>query len=99
MFWIGLIMALAMHDAHKLDQVQIIGFDCDALKVAGIDQKYVYGTIHQHQYECGYESVRVLSEAVKGNRATGVPIYPAEYLPVDTVTKATLDAEDGKTAQ
>jgi ribose transport system substrate-binding protein len=89
----------AMQQANKLDQVQIVGFDCDEQTLAGIAAKHVFGTIRQHQYECGYESIRILSEAVKGNRATGVPIFPAVYLPIDIVTKETLDAEALKQAQ
>ena len=81
-----------LQQAGKLDQIRLVGFDCDARTLAGIRENHVFGTIRQHQYECGYESVRILSEAVKGNGGTAVPTYPVVNLSTDIITKQTLDA-------
>lgn len=76
----------ALQLAGKLDKVQVIGFDANEDTLAGIEQGHVYATMLQDPYYIGNETVRILSEAVRGHRRA-VPLFQQYNLACDPVTK------------
>ena len=59
----------AIKQANKLEDVRVAGFDEDDLTLQGIKDGTVIGTVVQNPYEYGYQSVRILSELLKGNQS------------------------------
>lgn len=57
----------AIKQANKMDKVKVAGFDEDDATLQGIKDGTVIGTVVQNPYEYGYQSVKVLSEILKGN--------------------------------
>jgi ribose transport system substrate-binding protein len=61
-------MLQAIKQANKTDKVKVAGFDEDDATLQGIKDGTVIGTVVQNPYEYGYQSVKVLSELLKGNK-------------------------------
>lgn len=57
----------AIKQANKLGKIKVAGFDEDDLTLQGIKDGTVIGTVVQNPYEYGFQSVKVLSEILKGN--------------------------------
>ena len=70
----------------KLDRVKVAGFDEDDVTLQGIKNGTVIGTVVQNPYEYGYQSVRVLSELLKGNKKV-IPASKYIDVPARAVTK------------
>ena len=58
----------ALKQANKLGKIKIVGFDEDDATLQGIKDGNVVGTVVQNPYEYGYQSVKILSEILKGNQ-------------------------------
>jgi ribose transport system substrate-binding protein len=76
----------ALESSNKLDQIQVVGFDANEETLKGIEQGHVRATMLQDPYYIGMESVRILTEAVRGNRRA-VPLFQQYNLSCDPVTK------------
>ncbi len=61
-------MLQALRQANKIDKVKVAGFDENEATLQGIKDGTVIGTVVQNPYEYGYQSVKVLSEILKGNQ-------------------------------
>jgi ribose transport system substrate-binding protein len=79
----------ALKDAGKLGQVQVVGFDTYDETLAGIESGHVAATIMQDPFNIGYESVRVLADAARGERHA-LPLFQQFYLACDAVKKDNL---------
>jgi len=79
----------ALKDAGKLNKVQVVGFDTYDATLAGIDDGTVAATIMQDPFNIGYESVRVLADAARGERHA-LPLFQQFYLACDAVKKDNL---------
>jgi ribose transport system substrate-binding protein len=80
---------VALKDGGKAGKVQVVGFDTYDETLAGIDDGSVAATIVQDPYNIGYESVRVLADAARGERHA-LPLFQQFYLACDTVKKDNL---------
>jgi ribose transport system substrate-binding protein len=76
----------AIKQANKADKVKVAGFDEDDATLQGIKDGTVIGTVVQNPYEYGYQSVRVLSEILKGNKDV-IPKSKYIDVPARAVTK------------
>jgi ribose transport system substrate-binding protein len=76
----------AIKQANKLDKVKVAGFDEDDATLQGVKDGTVIGTVVQNPYEYGYQSVRVLSEILKGNNKV-IPESKYIDVPARAVTK------------
>src|SRR5204862_5349693 len=81
----------ALGDAKKLGQVQVVGFDTNEETLKGIEDGNVAATMMQAAYNIGFDAVRVLGDAARG-QAASLPMFQTQYLPCDTVNKANLEA-------
>lgn len=69
----------ALRQANRLNQIKVAAFDEDEMTLQGIREGHVIGTVVQDPYQYGYQSIRILSEIIKGNRS----VIPADrYLDV-----------------
>jgi ribose transport system substrate-binding protein len=59
----------ALKQANRLGKIKVAAFDEDDMTLQGIKEGHVIGTVVQNPYEYGYQSIRVLAEILKGNRA------------------------------
>lgn len=80
----------AVEKRRKLKQVAIIGFDENEATLTGIREGYVTGTVVQNPYEYGFQSVRILTEILKGNREV-IPADKYVDIPPRAITKENLD--------
>lgn len=80
----------ALRQANRLNQIKIAAFDEDEMTLQGIRDGHVIGTVAQDPYQYGYQSVRLLSEIIKGN----LTVIPADrYLDVPA-RAVTIDGRD-----
>lgn len=80
----------AVEKRRKLKQIAIIGFDENDATLTGIREGYVAGTVVQNPYEYGFQSVRVLTEILKGKKDV-IPESKYIDIPPRAVTKENLD--------
>jgi ribose transport system substrate-binding protein len=86
----------ALKQANRLDKIKVVGFDEDDLTLQGIKDGHVIGTVVQNPYEYGYQSVRVLSEILKGNKSI-VPVSKYIDVPARAVTVDGREVDGTKT--
>lgn len=79
-------MLQAIKQANKSDKVKVAGFDEDDATLQGIKDGTVIGTVVQNPYEYGYQSVKLLSELLKGNK-DAIPESKYIDVPARAVTK------------
>jgi ribose transport system substrate-binding protein len=84
-----LILA-AIEEAGKLGEIKIVGFDEDAMTLKGISDGTIQGTISQHPFQYGYESVRVLAGLTRGDESV-LPEGGYLEMPAMVVTKDNVD--------
>ena len=80
----------AVRDAGKAGQVKIIAFDEEDETLAGIKDGSIYGTIVQQPYEFGYQAIKMMAQAIKGDRS-GVPANKQVFVPTKVVKKDTVE--------
>ena len=80
----------ALKQANKLGEIKIVGFDEDDATLQGIKDGNVIGTVVQNPYEYGYQSVKILSELLKGNKSV---IPEGEFIDISarSVTPENVD--------
>ncbi|MEM7785981.1 MAG: sugar-binding protein [Planctomycetota bacterium] len=91
-------MLQAIKQANKSDQVKVAGFDEDDATLQGIKDGTVIGTVVQNPYEYGYQSVRILSELLKGNQKV-IPANKYIDVPARAVTQDGRDIMGTKSEQ
>ena len=89
-------MLQAIKQANKTDKIKVAGFDENDATLQGIKDGTVIGTVVQNPYEYGYQSVKVLSELLKGNKKV-IPESKYIDVPACVVTKDGRDIGDMKT--
>lgn len=75
----------ALRQTNKLNRIKVAAFDEDEMTLQGIRDGHVIGTVVQNPYEYGYQSVRVLSELIKGNSSV-IPASRYIDVPARAVT-------------
>jgi ribose transport system substrate-binding protein len=80
----------AVRDAGKIGQVKIIAFDEEDETLAGIKEGAIYGTVVQQPYEFGYQAIKLMASALKGDRA-GIPANKQVFVPTKVIKKDTVE--------
>lgn len=80
----------AVRDAGKTGQVKIIAFDEEDETLAGIKDGAIYGTVVQQPYEFGYQAIKLMAAALKGDRS-GIPAGKQMFVPTKVVKKDTIE--------
>lgn len=80
----------ALKKSGKLGQIALIGFDENDITLQAIKDGECVGTVVQNPYMYGYESVRVLSELLKGNQEV-IPESKYIDIPPRSITKDNVD--------
>jgi ribose transport system substrate-binding protein len=62
----------AVKEAGKTGQVKIVAFDEEDETLAGVRDGAIYATVVQQPYEFGYQAIKMMAQAVKGDRS-GIP--------------------------
>lgn len=81
----------AVKDAGKTGQVKIIAFDEEDETLAGIKDGSIYGTVVQQPYEFGYQAIKLMGAALKGDRS-GIPASKQMFVPTKVIKQAEVDA-------
>ena len=80
----------AVRDAGKVGQVKIIAFDEDDETLTGVKEGAIVGTVVQQPFEFGYQSVRLLEKALKGDRS-GIPASKQVFIPTMVIRQSNVD--------
>ena len=80
----------AVRDANKIGQVKIIAFDEEDETLAGIKEGAIFGTVVQQPFEFGYQAIKLMAAAVKGDRS-GIPANKQIFVPTKVVKKDTVE--------
>jgi ribose transport system substrate-binding protein len=76
----------AAKDQGAIGKMKIVGFDEDTATLDGIKAGEIYGTVVQQPFEFGYQSVKLMSQIIKGDKS-GIPADGILYVPHLAVTK------------
>jgi ribose transport system substrate-binding protein len=80
----------AVRDAGKTGQVKIIAFDEEDETLTGIKDGAIYGTVVQQPYEFGYQAIKLMAAALKGDRS-GIPANKQLFVPTKVIKKDTVE--------
>ncbi|HJU43983.1 MAG TPA: sugar-binding protein [Vicinamibacterales bacterium] len=80
----------AVRDARKVGQVRIVAFDEDDQTLAGIKEGAIYATVVQQPYEFGYQAIKLMAQAVRGDRSF-IPESKQIIVPTQIVNRANVD--------
>ena len=80
----------AVREAGRIGKVQIVAFDEADETLAGIKQGAIHGTVVQQPYEFGYQAIKRMAQAVRGDRSF-IPESKQIIVPTLTVTRANID--------
>ena len=80
----------AVRDARKVGGVRIITFDEADETLAGIKDGAIYATVVQQPYEFGYQTIRRMAQAVRGDRSF-IPETKQIIVPTLVVNRANVD--------
>ncbi len=80
----------AVRDANKIGQVKIIAFDEEDETLAGIKEGAIYGTVVQQPFEFGYQAIKMMAAALKGDRS-GIPANKQVFVPTKIVKRDTVE--------
>jgi ribose transport system substrate-binding protein len=62
----------AVKEAGKIGQIKIVAFDEEDETLAGVRDGSIYATVVQQPYEFGYQAIKMMAQAVRGDRS-GIP--------------------------
>jgi ribose transport system substrate-binding protein len=79
----------AVKEANKLGQVRIVAFDEADETLAGIRDGAIYGTVVQQPYEFGYQAIKRMAQALKGDTSF-IPANKQIIIPTIVVNKANV---------
>jgi ribose transport system substrate-binding protein len=81
----------AVKQAKKLGKIKMVGFDENSVTLQAIKDGHITGTVVQNPYAYGYESVRVLSELLRGKKDV-IPESKFIDAPHQVISKDNVDA-------
>jgi ribose transport system substrate-binding protein len=79
----------AVKEARKVDQVKIVAFDEADETLAGIQDGAIYATVVQQPYEFGYQAIKLMAQAIKGDRSV-IPANKQIIIPTLVVNKSNV---------
>ena len=88
----------AVKDANKAGQVKIICFDEEDETLAGVKDGSIYATVVQQPYEFGYQSVKLMSQILGGDRSA-IPATKQIIVPTLVIKKDSVDEFKNKLNQ
>ena len=88
----------AVRDAGKISQVKIIAFDEDDETLTGVKGGAIVATVVQQPFEFGYQSVRLLERALKGDRS-GIAASKQVFIPTMVIRQNNVDEFRTKLSQ
>ncbi len=65
----GPALAAAVKGANKVGKIKVVCFDEDAETLQAVVDGVIHGTVVQKPFEMGYQSIKLLNEIAKGNKA------------------------------
>ena len=77
----------ALKDVKKTGQIKVVTFDEADETLAGIAEGSIHGTVVQQPFEFGYQAVKLMAQALKGDRAF-IPAGKQIIVPTLVVKKA-----------
>lgn len=80
----------AVKEASKVGQVKIICFDEEDETLAGVKDGAIYATVVQQPFEFGYQSVKLMSQILKGDRSV-IPANKQINVPTLVIKKDSVD--------
>ena len=80
----------AVKDANKTGQVKIICFDEEDETLAGVKDGSIFATVVQQPYEFGYQSVKIMSQILKGDRSA-IPASKQINVPTLIIKQDSVD--------
>jgi len=80
----------AVKEAGKLGEIKIVSFDEASETLQGIIDGDITGTVSQHPYMYGYESVKILAALVRGDKSV-LPEDGYKAMPAMVVTKENVE--------
>jgi ribose transport system substrate-binding protein len=80
----------AVKAAGKAGQIKIVGFDEDQQTLKGIADGAIDGTVVQQPYEFGYQAIKLMAAALKGDRS-GIPANKQLFVPTKVIKKETVE--------
>jgi len=88
----------AVRDAGRVGQVKIIAFDEDDETLTGVKGGAIVATVVQQPFEFGYQSVRLLERALKGDRS-GIAASKQVFIPTMVIRQNNVDEFRTKLSQ
>jgi ribose transport system substrate-binding protein len=79
----------AVKEARKVGQVKIVAFDEADETLAGIQDGAIYATVVQQPYEFGYQAIKLMAQAIKGDRSV-IPASKQIIIPTLVVNKSNV---------
>jgi ribose transport system substrate-binding protein len=79
----------AVKEANKIGQVKIVCFDEKDETLAGIADGSIYATVVQQPYEFGYQAIKMMAQALKGDRSF-IPPSKQIFIPTLVVNKTNV---------
>jgi ribose transport system substrate-binding protein len=76
----------AVKEANKTGKVKIVAFDEADETLAGIQQGAIYATVVQQPFEFGYQAIKLMAQAVKGDKSF-IPASKQIIIPTLVVNK------------
>jgi ribose transport system substrate-binding protein len=70
----------ALKESGKIGQVKIVAFDEEDETLAGVRDGSIYATVVQQPYEFGYQAIKMMAQAAKGDRS-GIPASKQVIVP------------------
>lgn len=80
----------AVKDANKVGQVKIICFDEEDETLAGVKDGAIYATVVQQPFEFGYQSVKLMSEILGGDKSK-IPANKQINVPTLVIKKDSVE--------
>jgi ribose transport system substrate-binding protein len=80
----------AVKEAKKIGQVKIVTFDEADETLAGIRDGAIYGTVVQQPFEFGYQAMKLMNQALKGDRSF-IPANKQIIIPTSVINKTNVD--------
>jgi len=87
----------AVQDA-KNTKVKIVCFDEEDATLAGVKSGAIYATVVQQPYQFGYQAVKMLAAIIGGDKSS-IPASKQNFIPVQAIKQADVDAFQTKLNQ
>ena len=88
----------AVKDANKAGKIKIIAFDEADETLAGIRDGFIEGTVVQQPFEFGYQAVKLMAQALKGDRSF-IPANKQIIVPTMVIDKSNVAAFTAKLSE